>query len=201
MKSWCLIATLMLVAAPSSASAQIFLSPFVDTTLTSPSAAGGGSQPGFGVSFGKIGAILGSETEVGYHPEIVGNDANSLAKTRVLTISESLMVGPVIGKAKPYGVIGAGDLLLNVSSKSVAAPGIDSLTDSLSKNYFTIDVGGGLMYFFRKRIAARGDLRYFRAYGLDLGDLEDAASSGGLNLKFNHFTFWRAGFGVTFTFG
>jgi hypothetical protein len=198
MKSLCIIASLIVVVSPRSASAQFYLSPFVDTTLTSPLAAGDRSQVGFGVSLGRIGRIAGSETEIGYHPEIVGNDANGLNKTRVLTASESLLAGPLIGKAKPYGVIGAGDLLLNVSSKTVGAGGLEALTESLSKNYFTIDAGGGLMYFFRPRIAARGDLRYFRAYGVNFKDHDQ--DSSGLNLPLNHFTFWRAAFGVAFTF-
>jgi opacity protein-like surface antigen len=199
MKTLCVVAALMfVVVAPRSAAAQsFFLSPFIDTTLTSPSGSGGASKAGFGLSFGKFGGIIGAETEITYHPQILDNDANALAKSHVFTGSESVMVGPRIANAKPYFVIGAGDLLLNVSSASLGLPNtnnIDSITNSMSNNYFTIDVGGGVMYFFSKRVGARVDLRHFKAYGLDITDLENSG------LKFNKFDFWRAGFGAAFAF-
>jgi opacity protein-like surface antigen len=190
------VAALLLVVAPRSAAAQsFFLSPFIDTTLTSPTGSGGASKAGFGVSFGKMGGVVGAETEITYHPQILDNDVNALAKSHVFTGSESLLVGPRIANVKIYGVVGAGDLYLNVSSASLGLPGnIETITNSLSNNYFTIDAGGGVMYFFTKRVGARADLRYFKAYGLDISGLENSG------LKFNKFDFWRAGFGAAFTF-
>jgi hypothetical protein len=87
--------------------------------------------------------------------------------------------------------------LLNFSSKSLGLPNtndINSVTNSLSNNYFTVNVGGGVMYFFNKRVGARADLRYVKAFGLDVSNLE---TSG---LKTTKFDFWRAGFGVAFAF-
>jgi hypothetical protein len=197
MKSLLVVAALAFVgAAPRSAGAQtLFLSPFIDTTLTSPSGSGGASKAGFGVSIAKFGGIVGAETEIAYSPQILDNDTNALAKSHVFTGSESLMVGPRIDKAKPYFVIGAGDLYLNAQSASLGLPGnLGAITASMSNNYFTINVGGGAMYFFNKRIGARADLRYFKAYGLNISDLENSG------LKFNKFDFWRAGFGVSFAF-
>jgi Outer membrane protein beta-barrel domain len=192
MKRAGVVATLLLLSIPRGAGAQSFVvSPFVDTTLSSPTGTGGSSKAGFGVAFGKLGRVVGLETEVTYHPEIVDNAANGLAKSHVLTLSENLVVGPTIAHVKPYGVIGAGDLHLNATSiASVAVP----TPESTSNNYFTIDVGGGVAYFFNKSLGARGDLRYIRAYGLDLDDLE---ASG---LTFNRFEFWRAFVGATFRF-
>src|SRR5215831_2960867 len=134
MRSLCIVAALVLVvAAPRSAGAQsFFLSPFIDTTLTSPSGSGGASKPGFGISFGKMG-IVGAETEISYHPQILDNDANALAKSHVFMASESVIVGPRIANVKPYGTIGAGDLLLNFSKASVSLPNtsnIDAITNS-----------------------------------------------------------------------
>jgi opacity protein-like surface antigen len=184
-------ATLLVVFAPRGAAAQSFVSPFVDTTLSSPSGTAGGSKPGFGISFGKLGHVVGQETEVTYHPELIDNDANALAKSHVFTFSENLLVGPTIGSVKPYGTIGGGALYLNATSvASVAIPN----PQSISNNYFTIDVGGGVMGFFSQHVGVRGDLRYFRAYGLKIGDLE---ASG---LTFNRFDFWRASVGVAFKF-
>lgn len=198
MKTLCAIVVSLLVSAPPTASAQtFFLTPFIDTTLTSPSGSGGASKAGFGVSFGRFGGIIGSETEMTYHPQIVDNDANALAKSHVFTASQNLLVGPRIGKAKPYGTIGGGDLYLNVGKATVGVPqDINSFAESLSNNYFTINFGGGTMYFLNRRVAARGDLRYFKAFGLDVPDDE----SESLSLKFKKFNFWRASFGATFAF-
>jgi hypothetical protein len=192
MKRVRVVAALLLLSVPRGAAAQSFVvNPFVDTTLSSPTGTGGSSKAGFGVALGKLGKVVGLETEVTYHPQIVDNAANALAKSHVLTLSENLVVGPTIAHVKPYGVIGAGDLHLNATSvASVAVP----TPESTSNNYFTIDFGGGVAYFFNKRLGARGDLRYFRAYGLNLNDLE---ASG---LSFNRFDFWRAAVGATFMF-
>src|SRR5215471_17677938 len=185
------VASLVIVCAPRGAAAQsFFISPFVDTTLTSPSGSGGNSKAGFGVSFGTLGKIVGAETEITYHPQII--DANALAKSHVLTFAENFLIGPTIGPVKPYGTIGGGDLHLNFTSlSSVASP----TPESISNNYFTLDYGGGVAYFFNKRLGARGDLRYYRAYGLNFDELQ---STGGL--KFNKFDFWRASVGAEFTF-
>jgi opacity protein-like surface antigen len=192
MKPLHLACALLLLSVPRGATAQsFFLSPFVDTTLSSPTGTGGSSKAGVGVAFGRFGKVVGMETEVTYHPEIVDNAANALAKSHVFTLSENLLVGPTIGHVKPYGVIGGGDRHLNATSvASVAVP----TPESFSNNYFTINFGGGVAYFFNKRVGARGDLRYFRAYGLNLNEVE---TSG---LTFNRFNFWRAGVGATFLF-
>jgi opacity protein-like surface antigen len=188
-------AALVILFAPRGAAAQqpsFFISPFVDTTLTSPSGSGGSSKAGFGVSFGTVGRIIGAETEITYHPQIIDNDANALAKSHVLTFAENILIGPTIGRVKPYGTIGGGDLHLNFTSLSSVA---GTTPESISNNYFTLDYGGGVAYFFNKHVGARGDLRYYRAYGLNFDELE---SSGGL--KFNKFDFWRASIGAEFTF-
>lgn len=188
------VAALVIVFAPRAAAAQqpsFFISPFVDTTLTSPSGSGT-SKAGYGVSFGTLGRIVGAETEITYHPQIIDNEANALTKSHVLTFAENFLIGPTIGPVKPYGTIGGGDLHLNFTSLSSAA---NPTPASISNNYFTLDYGGGVAYFFNKRIGARGDLRHYRAYGLNFEDLQ---SSGGL--KFNKFDFWRASLGVAFTF-
>jgi opacity protein-like surface antigen len=185
------IALLFVSLLPRGAAAQAFVNPFIDTTLSSPSATGGSSKPGVGISFGNLGTIVGHETEVTYHPQIVDNTANALAKSHAFTFSENLLIGPTIGRVKPYGAIGGGDLFLNVTSiASVAVPS----PESISNNYFTLNFGGGVAYFLNKNVGVRGDLRYFRAYGLNISDLE---ASG---LTFNRFDFWRAGVGVAFKF-
>jgi opacity protein-like surface antigen len=195
MKPLHVVAALLLLSVPRGAAAQsFFISPFIDTTLSSPTGSGGSSKAGFGVAVGKLGKIVGFETEVTYHPQIIDNAANALAKSHVLTIAQNLVVGPTIGQVKPYAVFGGGDLHLNVTSaKSLADPSLEGI----SNNYFTIDYGGGVAYFFNKNVAARGDLRYFRAYGLNLDDLDNIETTG---LTFTRFNFWRLGMGATFLF-
>jgi len=192
MKSLALAVTVVLAGlAPRSASAQIFINPYVDTTLDSPSPTGNGTRAGFGVSFGNAGKIVGFETDLAYQPELVDSTANRLAKSRVIVFSGNVLVGPTIGRIKPYGAVGAGNLNLNVTSlSSLVVPN----PASVSNNYLTINFGGGVMGYFSDHLGVRGDLRYFRAYGFDASAFENAG------LTFNQFTFWRANVGLAIRF-
>ena len=184
-------AVFLVVAGARGAAAQIFVNPFVDTTLSAPSTSGSRSQPGFGIAIGNVGTIVGFETEFAYHPELFDNAANALAKSHVITLAQNILVGPTIGRVKPYGAAGAGDLYLNVTRlSSVVIPN----PESISTNYFTVNVGGGLMGFVTAHLGVRADLRYYRAYGFKLTDLQTAG------LALDRFDFWRAGVGVVAKF-
>ena len=50
------------------------------------------------------------------------------------------------------------------------------------------------MGFFNSHLGVRGDLRYYRAFGLNLADLELD------RLSVNHFNFWRANIGLVAKF-
>jgi hypothetical protein len=190
-KSIIIVAALLCVSAPHRAAAQVFVSPFVDTTLSSPSAVGSSSKPGFGIALGNVGKIIGAETEIGYQPEVIDNTANALAKSRVITFSGNTLIGPTIGRIKVYGAVGAGDLYLNVTKlSSIVIPN----PESISTNYFTVNVGGGVMGFFTTHMGVRADLRYFRAYGFKLADLQTAG------LALDRFDFWRASVGFAAKF-
>jgi opacity protein-like surface antigen len=182
---------LLVLFAACDAAAQGFVSPFVGTTLTSPTSTGSSTKPGFGVAFGGLGKVVGGETELAYFPEIIDNSANAIAKSRVMTFSGGTLIGPTVGRVKPYVAIGAGDLFLNVTKLSnVVVPN----PESISKNYFTFNAGGGVFGFFTEHLGVRGDLRYTRAFGIKITDLEN----GGLAL--DHFNFWRASFGLAAKF-
>jgi opacity protein-like surface antigen len=184
-------AVFLVVSGARGAAAQVFVNPFVDTTLSSPSAVGSSSQPGFGVSIGNVGKVVGFETELTYQPELIDNSANALAKSRVFTVSGNILVGPTIGRVKPYGAAGVGNLNLNVtrlSSLVIPSP------ESISSNYLTVNVGGGIMGFVTTHLGVRADLRYYRAYGFKLTDLETAG------LALDRFDFWRAGVGAVVKF-
>jgi hypothetical protein len=186
----------LLLCLPRDSAAQGFVNPFVGVTLTSPSTKGSSSKPGFGVAFGKIGKIVGGESEIAYYPEVLDKTANSLAKSRVITFSGNTLIGPMIGPVKVYGALGVGDLYLNVSSlSSIVIPN----PTSISTNYFTFNAGGGVMGFFGSHFGVRGDLRYYRSFGFKFADINaPGAGLGGLSL--DRFDFWRASFGVVAKF-
>jgi opacity protein-like surface antigen len=192
MKLFIVVATLLLVSAAHEAAAQGFVSPFVDTTLSSPSAVGSSSKPGFGIAFGALGKIIGGETEIAYQPELIDNTANALAKSRVITFSGNTLIGPTIGRVKVYGEVGVGDLYLNVTKLS-SIVGVPNPA-SISTNYFTVNVGGGVMGFFTKHMGVRADVRYFRAFGFKVDDLQTAG------LVLDRFDFWRASVGFAAKF-
>ena len=66
--------------------------------------------------------------------------------------------------------------------------------ESISNNYFTFNTGGGVMGYFSDHFGVRGDLRYFRAFGLKLDDLEN------VGFEFDRFNFWRGYFGLAVKF-
>ena len=187
---WALVVLTAFVARD--AAAQGFISPFIGTTLTSPSPSGGSSKPGFGVAFGSLGGIIGFDTEIAYFPEVLDNSANGLAKSRVITFSGDTLIGPLIGPIKAYGAIGAGDLFMNVQGlSSVIVPN----PESISNNYFMFNVGGGVMGFFSSHLGVRGDLRYYQAYGFDLAAIQNTGQ-----VALTHFDFWRASIGLAAKF-
>lgn len=192
MKRFTLIASAcLLVCLARDAAAQGFINPFVGTTLTSPSAAGSSSKPGFGIALGSVGKIIGVEAEIAYYPEVLDNAANALAKNKVITFSGNTLIGPTIGPIKAYGAFGFGDLYLNVTSvSSIVIPN----PASISTNYFTFNYGGGVMGFFTSHLGVRGDLRYYRAFGFKLADIQ---STG---LALDRFDFWRANIGLVAKF-
>jgi hypothetical protein len=192
-RSIVIAAAFLLVCTAREVSAQGFINPFVGTTLTSPSTSGSSSKPGFGIALGGIGKIIGGETEIGYYPAVLDNGANGLAKNKVITLSGNTLIGPMIGPIKAYGALGFGDLYLNVTSlSSIAIPN----PSSISTNYFTVNTGGGVMGFFSSHLGVRGDLRYYRAFGFKVTDVQSATPGFALD----RFDFWRANFGLVAKF-
>ena len=191
MRPFVLGCALVLFAAHDSA-AQGFIIPFVGTTLTSPSPNSDSTKPGYGVAFGGMGRIIGGETEIAYYPEVIDNAPNAIAKSRVISFSGGMLIGPNLGVVTPYFAIGAGNLNLNVTS---VASAIVPNPESISNNYFSFNTGGGVLGYFSDHFGLRGDLRYFRAFGLKLDDLEDAGIIG-----FDKFNFWRASLGLAIKF-
>ena len=186
-----LFGAVLVVFATHDAFAQGFIAPFVGTTLTSPSDTGSRTKPGFGIAFGGLGNVAGFETEIAFYPEVIDNAANGLSKSRVISISAGTLLGPNLGRVKPYFAFGGGNLHLNVTGlASVVTPS----PESISNNYFTFNAGGGIMGFFTDHLGVRGDLRYYKAFGIKLEDLENAG------IQLDKFNFWRASFGLAVKF-
>src|SRR4026209_1574786 len=91
------LSALFIVFAAHDAASQGFISPFIGTTLTSPTETGSSTKPGYGVSFGAVGRIVGFDSEFAYYPEVIDNAANAIAKSRVISISAGPLIGPTIG--------------------------------------------------------------------------------------------------------
>jgi opacity protein-like surface antigen len=85
---------------------------------------------------------------------------------------------------RPYATAGLGVIHSWVTDPS------DTVADT-NQNNVAFDFGGGVMYSLNKRVALRGDVRYFLAF-------VDEAKRGGF--YFNDYGFLRATFGVTFGF-
>ena len=185
------LGVLLIVFGAHDAASQGFISPFVGTTLTSPSSTGSSTKPGFSIAFGAVGRIVGVESEIAFYPEVIDNAANALSKSKVISFSGGPILGPTIGPVKPYVAFGFGNLHLNVTGiSSVVVPN----PESISNNYFTFNYGGGVMGFFTDHFGVRGDLRYYRAFGIKIEDLENAG------LQLDKFNFWRASFGIVAKF-
>ena len=144
MKSSIVLAALLIASSARDARAQAFLNPYVDTTLTSPTATGSSTKAGFGIAFGTVGKTGGFETDIAYQPELIDKSANGLAKSHVFTFSGDFLIGPKIGPVKPYFAAGMGDLMLNVSRLSTL---VIPNPESISNNYFTVNLGGGVIGF------------------------------------------------------
>src|SRR5688572_4379009 len=103
------VAVLVFVAAHD-ATAQGFINPLVGTTLTSPTSAGSSTKPGYGVSLGRLGKVIGGETEIAFFPELIDSSANATAKNKIISFSGSTLIGPTLGRIKPYFALGGGNL-------------------------------------------------------------------------------------------
>jgi len=180
-----LSATVLMLCLARDAAAQIFINPFIGTTLSSPSPSGDSSKPGYGVALGSVGRIIGFETEFAYFPELLDNSANNIAKNHVFTLSGEVLVGPAVGPVKVYVAAGMGGLTLDVTSVSTA---VVPNSTSASETYFSFNVGGGVIGFFSDHWGVRGDVRYYRALGFKIGENE--------NLALDQFDFWRANIGL-----
>jgi opacity protein-like surface antigen len=191
------------VAAPTKASADWLLTPFVGWNW------GGAAnfldlddfddefeQRGtFGASLGWMGAgIAGFEVDFGYTPNFFENTAGTgnfeFGDSNVTTLMGNLILGvPIGGQSglgfRPYAVGGLGLIKSRIGD---------------AEDFFNVDstdwgfnVGAGAMFFFTDNFGLRGDVRYFRS-------LEDNEPDDEFDVAFADFRFWRGTVGATFRF-
>ena len=199
------IASLVLittVAAPSKASADWLLTPFVGWNWGGTANLINGDfddefeqKAMFGASLGWMGAgIVGFEVDFGYSPNFFENTTGSgdfeFGDSNLTTLMGNLLIGVPIGGQhgvgfRPYAVGGVGLVKSRIGS---------------SGDFFNVDssnwgfnVGAGAMFFFTDKVGLRGDVRYF-------GSLEDVEPLDDLNIGLADFHFWRGTLGVTIRF-
>jgi opacity protein-like surface antigen len=199
-------ATLVLitsVAAPTKASADWLLTPFVGWNF-------GGSadlfefddfddefeqKANFGASLAWMGAgIVGFEVDFSYTPNFfentTGSDDFEFGDNNLTTLMGNVIVGVPIGGQtgpgfRPYGVAGIGII------KSQIGDADDFF--SVDSTDWGFNVGGGATFFFTDKFGLRGDVRYFRL-------LQDVDAEDEFNIGLAGFKFWRGSIGATFRF-
>lgn len=180
-KTLLVVAAVAMVAAPKTASADGFVSPFIGANFAADSASG---KSNFGVAAGYMGAgIAGVEFDLGYAPNFFGN-AGNFGDNNVITAMGNLIVGIPVGGTRgsgfrPYGTIGLGMVRTQLDG-AVGFP-------KIANKDLGMNAGVGVMGFFSNHAGIRGDVRYFR-------NLSDENSTN--TVQFGGFHFWRASFGV-----
>ena len=136
-----------------------------------------------GVGLGRLGAVLGFETEFAYAKDFFG-DAPGLSSS-VLTATGNVMLVPALGPVRPYGLVGLGIIRSHVEFTPSGLLSTEN-TD------FGWDIGGGVFIFLGEHVGIRGDIRHFHSFedltiaGIPLGDtnLDFGRASAALVLKF-----------------
>jgi Outer membrane protein beta-barrel domain len=188
------VAALMIFAAPRTASAEGFVSPWIGVNFGSDPFPGlvhgdviDGGRTSFGVTAGYMGGgIIGGEVDFGYSPSFFG-DESDFGSNNLLTAMGNIIVGIPIGGThgagvRPYVTGGIG--LIRTSYGEILN------FDAISNNDFGYNLGAGIMGYFNSHFGLRGDVRYFR-------NLEDHSSVvNGVNVDLGGLHFWRASLGV-----
>ena len=180
--------TFFAVGTASDARAEAFLSPFIGFNF-----GGDASCPEItdcedkrlnaGVSIGRLGSVLGFETDFGYAKDFFGSAPGF--SSSVLTLTGNVMLVPDLGPVRPYALVGLGLIKTRVEF----TPESLLTTDN---NELGWNIGGGAFIFFGEHVGIRGDVRYFHSFedleilGITLGDtnLDFGRASGAIVFKF-----------------
>jgi hypothetical protein len=193
-----LVALTMVLLAPSAASAEWQIKPFLGvtfgggTTLLDLEGAVGSANVAVGVSTLLIGDTVGVEADLGYapgffqsgdrqQPLVVASGVTTLTGNVVVAMPRHLTQYTL----RPYFVGGAG--LMHARSEDFfgALPVATTLP--------AVDVGGGVTGFLTSRFGVNWDVRYLRSFrGADAGS--------GVSFGAETLSFWRANMALAIRF-
>jgi hypothetical protein len=185
-------------AFPSSASADLYFSPYIalkfggETTLIDPNDVAGSSDAAekakkvtWGGSVMWLGSgVFGFEGDVALIPGYFQGDEGLVQSSRVATLLGNVVVAAPLHltreSLRPYASAGWG--LMRATAELDPRVGL-----SYSRNLSAFNVGGGVIGMLSRRTGVRWDLRYLRGIGSADGD----TLTGGARL-----TYWRASMGL-----
>ena len=186
------LSIMLLAAAAAPARADGFVTPFYGFNF------GGDSncatfrncedkRSNFGVSIGKMGAVLGFEEDIAFAKDFFGKVPN--VDNSVFTLMSNVLIGVGVGPVQPYFLVGAGLIRPHASS--------DITKFDTSNNSLGYDLGAGVNGYFSRHVGIRGDVRRFHALQ-DFGDFFDDLV--GEIFETQKLDFWRASFGLSLRF-
>ena len=181
----------LVVAVPSTAKADTFLTPYIGSTFA---AKYGPAEPSskfvYGADLMWLGTSgLGFEVDFAYHPKFFkpGDDEQFFdfdSEGNVVTLMGNIVFGYKGGGIQPYVTGGAGLMRSNIQD-------VSGFFDDVNDSAFGVNAGGGLRVGGSK-FGVRGDLRYFRQLqDVDFGDAD---------IDLGNFSYWRGTVGVSFGF-
>jgi hypothetical protein len=181
----------LLLALPSTAAADTFLTPYFGWTFTSKY--GEAELPQkfvYGADLMWLGTSgLGFELDFAYHPNFFepGDDEEFFdfdSDGNVVTFMGNLVFGHEGGGVQPYVTGGFGLMRTNIED-------VSGLFDDISDTAWGVNAGGGLRMGGRN-FGIRGDLRYFR----QLSDV----NFEGVEVDLGSFSYWRGTIGLSMGF-
>lgn len=152
------LAAAAVVAIPSAARADGFLSPYVGVNF-----GGNTNQKStvYGGAIGFMGQRAGFEVDFGYTPEFFGDETVDV-DGKVVTLMGNIILGGKRGGFSPYVVFGGGLMRTDITAVTTGD------VFDFSKNNFGGNFGGGFFAGGRS-LTVRADWRYFRAFNFDNG--------------------------------
>ena len=182
------LAAILVCGAARAASAESYISPFLGYNFGGDAGCPEISNCenkslNWGVAFGSIGSVFGTEAEISYAPNFFGEIPGT--SSNVFTFMGNFMLAPKFGVLQPYGVIGLGLI------KTHAEVSLGGLLEA-DNNHFGWDIGGGAIGYFGRHVGIRGDIRYFHAFqdlellGIPIADakLDFGRASAGVLIRF-----------------
>jgi hypothetical protein len=188
MKGFIITATVALLAAPTPARAEGFVTPWVGANWGSGNNVDNG-RAAFGINAGGMGAgIIGGEVAFGYSPSFFGTQ-NDFGNNTVIDLMGNIIVGVPVGGTRgkgirPFVTGGIGLLRTQIDGGTLA-------TVSSSNNMLGWNAGAGVMGYFNDHVGLRGDLRYTRGFE-DLNTGNTVLDLDGNN----QLKYWRISAGV-----